>query len=688
MAAVKPANPAAPAQETHPAIPSPGPALRRLLAGAVPGGKRAIPFLLLRVLALLCLCVFFLPTDFFELAGFGAEPSWKLTLTRAIHEGWGFGDRLIWTYGPLGFLEWRYPYGIHPGVYLTFDLLLLGIFLRFAIDTARWQGDLLFTWACLATLFTVKRVLHDQPTVALYCALVYVILRHLAQPNFLDAAAVVVLSVIALLFKMNLGLMGFFFCVVIFLFNARARKKTALGWLGLLGLQGALAWLVALQFHTHLWVYLKGSLPLVVQYNHMVWGPGPGGVAHWVVFGFFWLYVALAAAYLHKNGLTTSATLYLALGGAAGFVLYKTALIRSDYNHNKCFLLGFPILCLVFMLHGPDRLRQLWRRLFLASTAYTCLLMVAEFGNALIYMRQDYLKVFFPVNYAAGIKAYRENSDWQAYVRRTLAEDVNRTVPRNVRELIGTNSVDVFPFETSLALGSGLNYQPRPIPLTYGDMGQTLEARNLDFLQSSQAPRFLLYVLGEKSYSIDGRYPLWEEPTVKRLLARQYVPVLAFTNLQGAPPETEPGPSPVLLLQHSPVASAEKLAVASTARQRTGIEFVLPEDPGELYASIQLRQTWLGRLVTFFYRGSEVTARFSLDNGTVREMRVLPANLEGGVLVNYFADGSNPAHLVNYLARHSKGNPKCLKIEIRPQHPWAYRSQFAISYLKESGPQR
>jgi hypothetical protein len=69
-------------------------------------------------------------------------------------------------------------------------------------------------------------------------------------------------------------------------------------------------------------------------------------------------------------------------------------------------------------------------------------------------------------------------------------------------------------------------------------------------------------------------------------------------------------------------------------------------------------------------------------------MRVLPANLEGGVLVNYFADGSNPAHLVNYLARHSKGNPKCLKIEIRPQHPWAYRSQFAISYLKESGPQR
>jgi len=67
---------------------------------------------------------------------------------------------------------------------------------------------------------------------------------------------------------------------------------------------------------------------------------------------------------------------------------------------------------------------------------------------------------------------------------------------------------------------------------------------------------------------------------------------------------------------------------------------------------------------------------------------VLPSNLERGVLVNYFADGFNPAHLVNYLARHSKGNPKCLKIEICAQRSWAYRSEFVISYLKESGPER
>jgi hypothetical protein len=688
MAAVSPANRPGPAQDPSAPRSRPNLSLARVLVGHVPPGLAVIPFLGLRVLLLLGLCVFFLPTYFFDLPGFGAEASWKLTLSRAIYKGWGFGDQVIWTYGPLGFLEWRYPFGIHPGCYLAFDLLLLGLFLRFAIDVGKSNCDTVLAWACLASLFTVKRLIHDQPPVAVFCVLLYLVLRNLARPSLMDGAALVLVSVIALLFKMNLGLMGFFFCAVILLFKAKARQKSAFNWVVLLVLQAGVAWLVALQLHTHLFAYLKSGLTIVAQYNNMAWGPGLGGVAHWIVFGFFWLYVALAAAYLRKNGFATPATLYLVLGGAAGFVLYKTALIRSDYNHNKCFLLGFPILCLAFLIHGPEKLRRLWRLLFVGSTAYASLLMVAEFGNALIYMRRDYLQVFFPINYVQGIKDYRPLRDWNAYALTTLADHLDRTVPQGVRELIGTNSVDVFPFESTLALGSGLNYKPRPIPLTYGVMGKTLESRNLAFLESAGAPRFILYVLGEAAHSIDGRYHLWEEPAVKRLLARQYSPQLIFTNLQGASPETDPKPSPVLLLRRGPIKTPPGLSAASTTRERTGVEFVLPEHTEELYANIRLKQSWLGRVVSFLYRGSEVTARFSLDDGSVRELRVLPANLEAGVLVNYFADSSNPAHLLNYLTRQSRGNPKCLKLEIHPQRPWAYRREFEVSYLKAPSHQR
>ena len=653
----------------------------RLTIGPLPAGKAALPFLFARGTLLLALCVFFLPTSFYDLPGFGAEPSWKLTLTRAAYEGWGFGDRLVWTYGPLGFLEWRYPYGIHPACYLTFDLLLLCGFLRFALDVIKSKPDPIFACAGLASLFTVKRMLHDQPSVALYCLLVLIILRLLSKPNVIDGAGLIVVSAIAVLFKMNFGLMGFFLCAVIVVVQARARQhKAAIFWLVLLALQIVLAWILAWRLHTRLWSYLKASLAFVREYGDMSWGPGPGGVSHWFVFGFFWLFVVLAATHLRKNWRDGRANLFLLLGGATAFVLYKTALIRSDYNHNKCFLLAFPILCLAFMVHGPETWRRLWRRLFLASTAYTSLLMVAEFGNALIYMQTEYLKVFFPINYVNGIKTYRQHSRWEDYVQATMANDPERLVSQAARELIGANSVDVFPFESTLVLGSGLNYQPRPIPLTYGVLGQSLEARNLEYLRSGQAPRFLLYVLGEKAYAIDGRYSLWEEPSVKRLVAQDYKPLSVFTNVQGAPPERDPGLSPVLLLQRSTGAQVE-LVNAGTARQRTGEPFAIPERSTELYAKIRLRKTLLGRLSSFLYRGSEVMVRFRLEDGTTtREMRMMPANVEAGVLVNYFVDDAQPRGLVNYLAHHSRGNPKCLELTIRPQRAWAYQKQFELSY--------
>jgi hypothetical protein len=682
MSAVNPPTPSGP-QPARP-VSTPVFSVTRVLAGPLPRGRILIPFLALRGLLLLLLAIFFLPTYFFDTPGFGAEPSWKLALSRAVSEGWGFGDRIVWTYGPLGFLEWRFPYGIQLGYYFAFDLLLLGLFLRFAIDVAKAHPDALLGWACLGSLFTVKRVLHDQPSVALYCALCYLLLRQLRRRTWADGLALVVVSVVLLLFKMNFGLMGFFVCAVIVGFQAKGGQKSCLIWLALLAAQVGLAWLVALRFDTNLFAYLKSSFAVVRQYNDMSWGPGPGGVAHWVVFGFFWMFVLGAAAFLRRNGFRTQATLYLLLGGAAVFLLYKTALIRSDYNHNKCFLLGFPLICLAFVVHGPEPLRRLWRCLFLGSTFYTSLLMAAEFGNALIYMQPEYLKAFFPINYIQGIKSYREHAQWGDYVREMTARYPERVLPPNLRQFIGTNSVDVFPFESTLALASGLNYQPRPIPLTYAVMGGSLEDRNLAFLQSPQAPRFLLWVLGEKAYSIDGRYSLWEEPAVKRLVAQHYAPHLVFTNLQGAPPETEPQPSPVLLLRRTTNASLPSLVAVSKARERTGAGFVLPDQREELYASLHLQKSWLGRLTSFFYRGSEVNARFTLDDGSVHELRVVPANLENGVLLNYFMDGSNPTHMVNYLTRESRGNPKCLKLEIHPLRSWAYRRQFEVIYLRPS----
>ncbi|HWX19838.1 MAG TPA: hypothetical protein VN578_08020 [Candidatus Binatia bacterium] len=634
-----------------------------------------------------------MPTAFFVLPDFGTEPSWRLMLNRAFSEGWAFGDRVIWTYGPLGFLETRFPYGVSPWYYAGFDLLVLLLFFRLAIDVSKLKFDTALAWACVASLFTCKRLIHDQPSSALFVLIVYLLVRNLTRPGAFSSAALVAASVTGLLFKLNFGLVSLLLCGGVFLLKALARERSAGWWLLVVVLQVALAWLLAAQFNTNLAAYLKSSLLVIGQYSDAAaWGPGPGAVAHRVVVLFFLGYIALAALFLRKHGFAREPLVSLLIGAAAVFMLYKTAIVRGDYNHTKCFLLGFPLIALAFVVHAPESLRPLWRLLFLVSTAYSSMLMLAEFGNALIYMQPEYLKAFFPVNYLKGIQDYHYVADWKAYsdgVRRVCPE---RAVPENVLQLIGTNSVDVFPSETTLALGSGLNYQPRPVPQSYAAIHPQLQARDLAFLESDEAPRFILQVLGEKAASPDGRYTPWDEPAVLRLLRRQYILRLGFTNLQSAAPETPPKMSPILLLEREPREELRGLTelkevkggdgrMTPSVNEQAGSEFVLPEHEGELYARIKMKKTLLGRLVTFLYRGAPVHARFRLENGTTKEARVIPANLESGVLVNYFAEVTDSESARNYLFHQSRGNPRCVALQFDFDHSWEYRREFEVTYF-------
>lgn len=657
--------------------------------GAEPNATVRARILTIGILLILG-CVFFVPLAFFVAPGFGSEDSWRLTINKALTEGWSFGDRIIWTYGPLGFYETRCPYGVSPLCFVGFDLLTLLLFAWLAFDTLKLKFDTIIAWAWVITLFTCKRLIHDQASSALYCLIVYLIIRNVSTPGILTCSALVVVSALGFFVKVNFGLVSAFLCGVIFLVKLVGREKSAALWFVLLVVQTVLAWALAACLHTDLIAYTKSSLAIVKQYGDgMAWGPLPEwapagfGISHLAVCLFFWMFVIAAVVSARRLEFKRDTLLCLFIGGITTFVLYKTSIVRSDYNHNKCFLLGFPIIALAFLIHGPESLRHLWRAFFLAATAYAGLLMISEFGNSLIYLRRDYLNSFFPINYVKGIKDYRTARDWKAYTNSVLSRFPERAVPANVAQFIGTNSVDVFPFEATLPLGRGLNFQPRPVPQTYVAMGKELESRNVAYLASDRAPQFLFYVLGEKAFSPDERYPLWEEPAVKRLIQQRYVLRGVFNNMQGAQPETEPRISSILVLERNAAAPVYDEPILATKTERAGEEFTLPQQEGELYAKIKIKKTLLGRLVSFLYRGARVDARFRLSDGSEKISRIIPANLETGVLVNFFVDATDPEKMKNYLCSHSEGNPKCVKLRIDYRHPWEYQRQFDLTYFRE-----
>ena len=635
------------------------------------------------------MCLFFLPTAFFVEPGFGLEASWRLLLNKAFSDAWVFGDRLIWTYGPFGFLESRFPQGVSPYCYAAFDALVVALFVRFALDVIRLKFDRPLLLACLSLLFIVKKLVNDMPSTALYCLVIYLVVRNASRPGVVASALLVLASAVIFYFKLNFGFVSLFLCSLVFLARLGAREKVAGLWFLVILLQVLLAWGLAGPLHADLAAYVRNGLAFIGQYSDgMAVGPGRGSVAHVVVClllaGSLWLF----ASAVRRERYARETLLFACLGAAAAFVLYKSAIVRSDYlRHQKAFVFGFPLVSLALVLHGPGSLRRASRLLFFSSTGYAAVLLLAEHGDALIYMKKDYVKQFLPINYSRGLRDYRSNMTWKAYTEAALKTCPERLVPGPVRELIGNEGVDVFPYEATLTLASGLNCQARPVPQSYAAMGRALEARNLAFYQAATAPRFVLYVTGEKAVSIDGRYHLWDEPALKRLLQQDYALRLVFTNLQGVLAETAPALSPILLLERKPAAGPPRAtALGTTSLQKAGRGFALPAHEGELYARIKIKKTLPGRLASFFYRGAPVRARFLLEDGREPVFRVIPANLESGVLVNYFADGDEAESMKNYLVHASRGNPRCREITIEFDHGWEYQSEFEVAYFQLASP--
>src|SRR5436190_622084 len=142
--------------------------------------------------------------------------------------------------------------------------------------------------------------------------------------------------------------------------------------LGLIQFSAQIVGVLALAsyLHTNLIAYVKSALAIVREYNDGMalgpwpeWAPPGFGIAHWMTFLFFWAFVISIIVFIRKRGFSRESALFIGLVGIATFVLYKTSVVRSDYLHNKSFLLGFPIIMLALLIHGPESPRPIWRGL-------------------------------------------------------------------------------------------------------------------------------------------------------------------------------------------------------------------------------------------------------------------------------------------------------------------------------------
>ncbi len=541
------------------------------------------------------------------------DASWQQMLIHAHVQGLQFGRDVIFTWGPWGFL----CNGYHMGSAAAWPILAWETLGQLGIACALWvltRGVspgrrwvflgvfLAFHWLFLDTEYFVLVLLVGisgllrRETTLLSLVAWAALLGFLAQLKFtyfaISAAAVAAGVACA---------WGW----------GRPGRAAALA--GAFGASVGLFWAAAGQNLDNLYPYLRRSADIASGY-----GDAMGLDETWPQFLWGAALAVLCLAYLWSlwRGMDDR----VRAGCTAAFVGFcLLAMWKESYTRADMVPLGghlFGLVTLVAILSpvvGP--LVSPLRRFQASDLALPfCLVAVFSFDRPFYALapRIEWQRLYGS-GYALGHLSALPDA-WQRDYERSREANA---LPE-VRVVAGQQPLDVYNFNTGVALLNDLNLDARPIFQSYSAYTPSLEGWNLRFYQSPRAPAYLLWS-GER---IDRRYPGQDDAMLLAALPGHYEPLF----LEGGY---------WLLHRTSALASApgrRRLLLDRTVHLSEEIAVPGPHDHA-LWLEVDARANALGRARALLYKPATLMLGTVDDQGNAEAWRLLPRVASAGFLL-------------------------------------------------------
>ena len=304
------------------------------------------------------------------------------------------------------------------------------------------------------------------------------------------------------------------------------------------------------------------------------------------------------------------------------FAMWKHALSREDFSHYGILIGYMVVFWSLIILFSKTKSNWLY-----ILPAISILLLVANMKNL-----EDYRPYSKEI---VGINNFNEAVvNYSSFVKE--AEDISKTriemhrLDKQMLEIIGTSTIDVYPNELSYVAANNFNWQPRKT-LQSGGLSGWLDWKSSCNFTDSNAVDFVLLHYTEDIYgglmgTIDGRYLLNDEP--KTLFSifnhydvvRQNNEVLLFKkNKKDKFLETKESEK-----SHFPVG---KWLVVPSAKQSL------------LRAKIDLQHTFFGSLKSFLFKDEAAFIDYKMSNGEIRSYRFVTANASDGLWISPLSNG-------------------------------------------------
>lgn len=555
-------------------------------------------------------------------AGTNLDESWSAVIAWAHVQQAQWGSDIVFTYGPLG---WLNPFATYyPTLFTTFFVsqivMTLGIGVTFGLAASLLRGWGARLVALVVLLVLSPRLLSDVLMLGTLILAVAAVERAARVRKV--ALRALLLSIVALLCA-TLGLVKFSFfppavgvwLVGTLLLAQHRRGLAAFGWL--LGVPAAslALWLANGQAISGFPSYLLSSMEMASAYSHAMGGGGAdleqaiGATAC----------VVVAALLLVWLGSDRSARLralmvagYLA---ATLFIAWRVSFTRADHAYIFLPLVALALLAMMGFvrdLRPPLRLAATLSALLLSGAAVWLIPPKATsqtYRTTADHVAQTWDMLLDP----ATLRALQDTG--RAGVRSAL------DLPR-VREIVGTQRIDLLTSSQGVVLVNELNYAPRPVFQSYAAYSPRLQRLNERYFLDGSAPPFVLL----KIEAIDMRYPTSEDGLALLALWRNYRLV-----------EIERGF--VLLKRVRELRDPIAPAAARYVDAAFGEWIDVPAHTSAMLMHVDLSQSLRGKLTTTLLREPPLLMEVALDTTVVHKYRLVRAAAAGGFLLSpYLAD--------------------------------------------------
>jgi hypothetical protein len=561
---------------------------------------------------------------------------WEIGPVLAVRDHLEWGTQVIWTYGPLGYIDnlvclFFRQWLIAVTLTVVLQVALIGIL---AVLLGIWRAPV-FTWLVLAGLIVMPNSAIGVPD--LMCTLLGVLLLVIAlersansRTSLVCAATAGGILAAAALIKDTSLLSGAATIAVFIVLAAVQRRRTA-------AVAAALAFIGSFLF---LWVlpgqnpqnipaFLRSALALAGGYSAAM-SLTPGASVPFAALGAA-LVLAMGSGViiLWRRGMRSACQATLLLLPVVAFE-FKEGFVRADALHEAAFFSVVIVVGGILLAAATSPLMTELRTGLLGTASVAvgiCLAFLLGSGMQMPLLSvsataSGYRYAWTMVTDSAAREAQGTSTEARARAYYDLS-------PSLVAQL-ATGTVDVLPVDIALVYGYGFAWDPRPVLQSYSAYTTYLDDSDAAHFASATGPDRLLFA----DSSIDGRYPVFDEPATFRTLLQRYRtagPATATFLVLSRGGKGEAGASAAGVLQSVPAMPA------GTVCGPLGAALPVPERPGQ-YTFASLRPYSLaGSVITDLYKPADLQVQFTVGaaaSTTTQPYKLIPATAADGLFVS------------------------------------------------------